>query len=112
MKQILLNLISNAVKFNVPGGTVTLGAEIARNGGAEIWVRDTGIGMDEEELKTAFTPFRQIDGGLARRYEGTGLGLPLARALAERHGGTLELRSIQGVGTTAIVYLPATRVAR
>jgi signal transduction histidine kinase len=112
MKQILLNLMSNAVKFNVQGGKVTLAAGIDGNGWARIWVRDTGIGMNEDDLLAAFTPFRQIDGGFARRREGTGLGLPLARALVERHGGSLDLQGGPGVGMTATIALPPERVWR
>jgi two-component system cell cycle sensor histidine kinase PleC len=112
MKQVLLNLVSNAVKFNRPGGVVTVGAGLDIAGGAEIRVHDSGVGMTMEEQLAAFTPFRQVDNDLTRRYEGTGLGLPLARALVESHGGALDLESSPGAGTTVTIRLPAWRVVR
>jgi signal transduction histidine kinase len=109
MKQVLLNLLSNAVKFTPPGGTVTLTA-LAADGCVAISVRDTGVGMDASEIQIAFMPFRQIDSTLARQYEGTGLGLPLARALVELHDGELTLDSARGEGTTATIRLPPSRI--
>jgi signal transduction histidine kinase len=105
VRQILINLLSNAVKFTPAGGTVTLvGRETAD--GVELVVTDTGIGMKEEDIPTALAPFGQIDSRLARAYEGTGLGLPLTKALVELHDGTLRIASRPGEGTTVTVNLP------
>jgi PAS domain S-box-containing protein len=105
LKQIFLNLLSNAVKFTPKGGSVTFSAR--RVGPAlEIRVRDTGIGMKPEDIPKAMTPFGQVDSRLQRKYEGTGLGLPLTRAFVELHGGTLALESEEGKGTTAIIHFP------
>jgi signal transduction histidine kinase len=106
LRQILLNLLSNAVKFTPRGGYVTLLVERAADRTCEFKVIDTGIGMTEAEVAVAMEPFRQIDNTLARKYEGTGLGLPLTRALIELHGGRFELSSKPGIGTTATVCLP------
>jgi PAS domain S-box-containing protein len=111
LKQILLNLLSNAVKFSEPGGTIVAAARQASDGGIIFEVRDSGPGMTESELQLALEPFRQLDAGLTRRHEGTGLGLPIARHLATLHGGSLEIRSTKGAGTTVLVTLPASRVA-
>ena len=109
LKQILLNLLSNAVKFTPSGGRVTVRASSAADG-FRIAVEDTGIGIAKEDLATALRPFGQIDSRLARKYQGTGLGLPLAHSMAELHGGRLELDSLPGHGTTAVIWLPPTRV--
>ena len=105
IKQVLLNLLSNAVKFTEPGGEINVMAR-EDNGQIYIVVKDTGIGMDEDGLKKAFTLFGQVDGDLTRTQEGTGLGLPLTKKLIELHGGTLEIESKLGVGTTVTVILP------
>jgi signal transduction histidine kinase len=110
LRQALVNLLSNAVKFTAPGGTITMAAARAPDGGLEISIADDGIGMSEADLAVAFTPFRQVDSKLSRRYEGAGLGLPLARALVESHGGTLTIESHPGRGTVARVRLPRLRV--
>jgi PAS domain S-box-containing protein len=110
IKQILLNLLANAVKFTPAGGRVTISAALAEDGGIEIAVADTGIGMRPADIPVALAPFRQIDDTLTRRFEGTGLGLPLAKKLTELHGGTLDIESAPGVGTTVRVCLPAARV--
>ncbi|HXO00746.1 MAG TPA: ATP-binding protein [Stellaceae bacterium] len=110
LTQIVLNLLSNAVKFTNPGGAVTLVIRRAKNGSVVIEVRDTGSGMTAAEIEVALQPFGQVDGGLARRHNGTGLGLPLARKLAELHGGSLNVDSEKGHGTTVTVVLPAVRV--
>ncbi|MEW5729811.1 MAG: ATP-binding protein [Pseudomonadota bacterium] len=103
--QILVNLLSNAVKFTPRGGRVAIQAR--REAGAMVVrVTDTGIGMDAQEVAVAMQPFRQVDGRLERRYEGTGLGLPLAKAFVELHGGGLSVESRRGEGTTVIVRLP------
>jgi PAS domain S-box-containing protein len=110
LKQILVNLLSNAVKFTAAKGSVTLSAGLLADGTLEITVADTGIGMSEEELVLALQPFRQVESALARRHEGTGLGLPLVKAFVEMHGGTLTLLSVSGSGTTVRIVLPAARV--
>jgi signal transduction histidine kinase len=109
LKQIILNLMSNAVKFTPPGGRVRVSVRM-ENGGVALCVEDTGIGIKPEDIATALEPFRQIDGALNRRYEGTGLGLPLTKALVELHGGHLEIQSVPRQGTRVSVRLPAERV--
>ena len=108
--QILLNLLSNAVKFTPAGGRVALRAGIDGDGAYRLSVTDTGIGMSAEDQAIALAPFGQVDSSLARRYEGTGLGLPLSKALVELHGGRLEIDSAPDAGTTVHVILPATRI--
>ncbi len=108
-QQILLNLMSNAVKFTPAGGRVTVTAGMERDG-AVIAVEDTGVGMKAEDIATALEPFGQIEGPLTRRFDGTGLGLPLAKALVELHGGRLEIASAPGEGTTVRIRLPPERI--
>ena len=103
--QILVNLLSNAVKFTPEGGKVEVWLT-ADDSHISFIVRDTGIGMTEDEVVIALEPFRQVDGSLARRYEGTGLGLPLVRALVTQHGGTLDIASNKGQGTSVTVRIP------
>lgn len=110
IKQILINLLSNAVKFTPPGGSVTVEVSIEPSGELAIFVRDTGIGIAEDDLRVVLSPFGQVESSLSRRHAGTGLGLPLVKRLAELHGGTFELQSIEGEGTTSIVRLPSKRV--
>jgi signal transduction histidine kinase len=112
LKQVVLNLLTNAVKFTLEGGTVTVGAAVAPDGGIEISVADTGIGMAPEEIPIALEPFRQVSSPLARNVEGTGLGLSLAKALTERHGGTLSIESERNVGTTVRIQMPPGRTIR
>lgn len=109
MKQILLNLLSNAVKFTHEGGQIDIAARLGSAGGVEIDITDTGIGMDEEGAKLALEPFVQIDPSGSRRNEGTGLGLSLVSRLIGLHGGTLEIISELGRGTTVRISLPADR---
>ncbi len=110
IKQILLNLLSNAVKFTQPGGRVRVTAGLLPGGEFEIAVADTGIGMSAEQIEIALQPFRQLDNGLARQSQGTGLGLPLVKAFTELHGGRLRIRSVPREGTTVAVILPPGRV--
>jgi PAS domain S-box-containing protein len=112
MKQILLNLLSNSVKFTKPGGSVTLSSRINDDGGMTVSVTDTGIGMDDKDLRTAMREFGQVDGGLNRKEEGTGLGLPLTKSLIELHGGSFSISSHKDEGTTATVLFPSDRVVR
>jgi PAS domain S-box-containing protein len=106
IKQVLLNLLSNAVKFTPEHGRVTLTASTLADGGLCIEVIDTGIGMDDAGLVIALTQFGQVDSKLARKYEGTGLGLPLSKSMVEAHNGTLEIRSRLGHGTKVRVCFP------
>ena len=110
MLQILLNLLANAVKFTNPGGCVEIAARLGADGWVELSVEDSGIGMTPSEIETALSPFGQIDGGLARRHDGTGLGLPLVQSFTELHGGTLNVISEPGVGTCVTVRFPPSRV--
>ncbi len=110
LKQILVNLLSNAIKFTPPGGTVAIKAWHGPDRGYVLQVADTGIGIAAEDIPKALTRFGQIDGELGRKYEGSGLGLPLAKSLVELHGGALEVESEVDVGTSVTVRFPATRI--
>ncbi len=112
VKQILLNLLSNAIKFTPAGGHITLSHETDSEGQLRISVTDTGIGLDEEEIVKALSPFGQVDSTLGRSGSGTGLGLTLVDSLVRMHGGKLELFSQKGLGTTATLIFPAKRVAQ
>ncbi len=109
-KQILLNLLSNAVKFTAAGGTVTTRVWCRRDDGYVFQVADTGIGIAPEDIPKVLSPFGQVDGTLARKFEGTGLGLPLTKSLVEMHGGSLDLQSEEGAGTTVTVRFPKERI--
>jgi len=109
LKQILVNLLTNAVKFSHPGGRVRLSAWRRKDSNFVFQIVDSGIGIAPEDMPKALSHFGQIDSGLNRRYEGTGLGLPLTKALVEQHGGSLELESVLELGTTVTVRFPATR---
>jgi PAS domain S-box-containing protein len=110
LSQALGNLLANALKFTPPNGQVIFVARIGADGAAMLTVEDCGMGMEPETIAAALEPFRQLDGSLARRFEGAGLGLSIAKALAELHGGTLEVKSAVGVGTSVTIMLPATRL--
>lgn len=110
LKQILINLLSNAIKFTPRGGSVTVKAGKEPNGTLVIAVTDTGIGVATEDIPKIMTAYGQTNSLTKREGEGTGLGLPLTKILAELHGGSLALRSELGIGTTAIVRLPAERI--
>ena len=110
MKQVLINVLSNAVKFTPEGGSVTISAKRETGGGIIIAIKDTGIGMAEEDIEIALTPFGQVDSRLQRKYEGTGLGLPLTKNLIELHSGTIDIRSNPKVGTTVFLTIPTERV--
>jgi signal transduction histidine kinase len=107
LRQILINLLSNAFKFTPAGGKVTL--TITRDPATTLVIRveDTGIGIAPDEMSIVLTPFGQVDSGLARKYEGVGLGLPLTKSLVELHGGTMGIDSEPGLGTVVTVRLPS-----
>lgn len=110
LRQLLLNLLSNAVKFNRAGGTVTI--DIAAGHELTITIADTGHGIADDELPRVLGPFGRTDSATSRTAAGAGLGLPLARALVERHGGRLDIESEADCGTTVMVTFPAWRVAQ
>ncbi|MFP6740038.1 MAG: ATP-binding protein [Alphaproteobacteria bacterium] len=110
-KKILINLLSNAIKFTPPGGRVAIKIWFRRDNGYVFQIADTGIGIALADIPKALTPFQQVDSDLNRKYEGSGLGLPLTKALTELHGGSLGLQSEVGVGTTVTVRFPAERIS-
>jgi len=113
LNQIVLNLLSNAIKFTPEGGRVTLTGRADPTGGYDIVVADTGCGMSPEEIPQAMGIFGQIRSPYTRKGDrGTGLGLPIARSLAELHQGSLEIESRRGFGTKVTVHLPAERVVQ
>jgi two-component system cell cycle sensor histidine kinase PleC len=107
LRQVFGNLIGNAIKFTPPGGSVLVGASALPDGGAVVSVRDSGVGMTKDEIAVALTPFAQVDASHSRWREGAGLGLPIARALVQLHGGRLEIRSAKSLGTEVAVFLPS-----
>lgn len=111
VKQIVLNLLSNAIKFSSPGQTVNVAVRRSDDGGLAISVADRGCGMTPDEIELALQPFGQASSAIAKRKEGTGLGLPLARRMAEIHGGTLSIHSVPGEGTEVTVAFPPSRTA-
>lgn len=112
MKQVLLNLIGNAIKFTPRGGRITIRAGLLPDGGMAIAIADTGVGIAATDIPKAFEIFGQIEGAHQESLRGAGLGLPLSRRLVELHGGRLELASDPGLGTTVTIILPPERVSR
>ena len=110
LQQVVDQLLSNAVKFTEAGGTVSVGASLEADGRLLLVVRDTGIGIAEQDMERAFEPFTQLDSTLARRFQGAGLGLYVSRALVAGHGGELSLHSAPGAGTSVEIRLPAERL--
>jgi signal transduction histidine kinase len=104
-KQIVLNLLSNAVKFTPDGGRVDVSAR-AMDGGIEIAVRDTGIGIAPDDQEAVFEEFKQVGRDYTRKAEGTGLGLALTKRFVELHGGAIRLQSTPGKGSTFTITLP------
>jgi signal transduction histidine kinase len=112
LRQVLINLLSNAVKFTHQGGRVSLSVASDPAHGITFTVADSGIGMSPDEIAVALEPFSQIENALVKKYEGTGLGLPLAQRLVELHGGRLMIDSVKGIGTTIHVHLPPGRTVQ
>ncbi|MBY0431356.1 MAG: hypothetical protein K2Q10_09170, partial [Rhodospirillales bacterium] len=109
VKQALLNIISNAVKFTPDGGRIAVDARCAHDGGLLVAVEDTGIGIAKDDIAKALAPFGQVDSRLQRKYEGTGLGLAITKHFVEMHEGVLSLESEVGVGTVVTVHFPPSR---
>jgi PAS domain S-box-containing protein len=109
IKQVLTNLLTNAIKFTPESGHVDLTAKVDEFGRMSIVVQDSGIGIAPDDIAQALTPFGQIESALSRKTQGTGLGLPLTKALVELHGGVLDLQSEVGKGTTITIIFPAER---
>ena len=107
LTQMLVNILSNAIKFTNAGGRVQLSAQRCQGTGITLHVVDSGVGMSGEEIEVALRPFGQVDGSRSRWREGTGLGLPIARALVELHGGDLRISSCPKSGTEVTIFLPA-----
>ena len=112
VRRVLTNLLSNAIKFTPAGGTITLAARENDEGGLEMTVSDTGIGIPADKLDKVLEPFEQIENSFTRTRAGTGLGLPLVKAMVEIHGGTLQIDSEMGQGTSVRVTLPPERTIR
>jgi signal transduction histidine kinase len=110
-KQIILNLLTNAIKFSLAGGVVNIELLRMRDDRLAIIIRDGGIGIRSEDVGRIFEPFVQAEEGMSRRFSGIGLGLSIARKIARLHGGEVTLESQFGVGTTARFELPPSRVA-
>lgn len=106
LKQIFTNLLFNAVKFTPQNGTIVVTAEMADDEAIAVSITDTGVGMTQEEIAVASAEFGQVESDLSRNHEGTGLGLPIAKALVELHGGTFNIKSAKGIGTEVGILLP------
>lgn len=109
-RQILLNLLTNAIKFTADGGNVTIRLAWTADGGVQVTVADTGVGISEDDRERILEPFMRGDSSYVRSRDGTGLGLPLVKRLAESHEATLTLESEFGVGTTVTVTFPPARI--
>jgi PAS domain S-box-containing protein len=110
LKQVIINLLTNAIKYSQNGGIVNVDMQKGKGGQLVLAVRDAGIGISQDDMERVFDPFVQADSGLTRRYGGVGLGLPIARRIARLHGGDVVLESAAGAGTTASLILPPRRV--
>ena len=110
IRQIMINLLGNAIKFTPAGGSVRVSGAALEGGGYAVTVQDSGIGMTPEEIVEALTPFGQIENRMTATHNGTGLGLPLAKAMVELHDGTLAISSMPGHGTRIVLSFPASRI--
>ncbi len=107
---MVLNLATNAIKFSPQGGRIDISCRVDPGRGLMLAVADTGIGIATKDLDRVLEAFEQVDSSLSRQHEGTGLGLPLVKAMMELHGGTLELESRLGAGTCATLVFPPDRL--
>lgn len=112
VNQIMLNIVSNAVKFSPEGSTIEITGELSDRGALVIAVRDHGCGIADEDIETVLKPFGQVASTYARSHGGTGLGLPISKSFVERHGGTLKIASVAGEGTKVMILFPPDRVRK
>ena len=110
IRQIMINLVGNAIKFTPEGGHVRVSGQALADGGYAVTVQDSGIGMTDAEINQALTPFGQVENKMTATHNGTGLGLPLAKAMLELHDGTLAISSMPGHGTRIVLNFPAHRI--
>ena len=106
LQQIALNLLSNAVKFTEPGGRIGVSLDDSDSRRITLSIADTGCGIPESHIARVTEPFTQVDNSLARRHQGSGLGLSLVKSMVELHDGRFEIESAPGVGTTLRAILP------
>lgn len=110
VRQMLLNLLSNASKFTDQGGCITVESRRTEDGGVALVVSDTGVGIDQQDFETVLTPFGQVENAMSRKNAGTGLGLSLVKSMIELHGGSVSIDSVLGEGASIILEFPANRV--
>jgi signal transduction histidine kinase len=109
-KQVIVNLLANSIRFTPENGSIELSWNCPKSGGLNIYVKDTGIGMDEDGIAKALSVFGQVESDMARKFDGTGLGLPLSKSLIEAHDGTLSIESTLNEGTIINISIPPTRI--
>jgi signal transduction histidine kinase len=110
LRQVVVNLLANAIKFSLPDGIVNVEMQKGHDGQLVLVIKDAGVGIPDGALESIFEPFVQADTGLTRRHVGAGLGLPIARRIARLHGGDVVLESLAGAGTSALFVLPKFRI--
>jgi len=110
VRQMLLNLLSNASKFTAEGGRIEVRSRAREDGGVELVVADTGVGIAEHDHETVLAPFGQVENPMSRKHTGTGLGLSLVKSMIELHGGKVEIESVPGEGADMKLVFPAARV--
>jgi signal transduction histidine kinase len=110
VQQVFINLLTNAIKFTAKAGSVSLTGVLQSDGSCTLTVSDNGVGMTQDEIVRALEPFGQIDNPMSRKHTGTGLGLPLSKAMIELHGGSLAIQSVPQQGTQVSVTFPASRI--
>lgn len=112
ISQVVINILSNAIKATPKGGSVRLTTHLKEDDSAEIIIVDAGIGMDEKGIAAALTPFERGNPEIRRKDQGTGLGVPISKMIMEAHGGALKIESKLGTGTTVRLHLPSSRLIR
>jgi signal transduction histidine kinase len=110
LRQIVINLVTNAIKFSKPQGVIAIDSQMAEDRGVMLRVTDTGIGIPAEAIDRLFVPFSQVDNAYSRKHDGVGLGLSICRSIMKAYGGSIELQSAVGMGTMVTLKMPAERV--